>query len=578
MTIDVTKPLDNIQVSELAGYIRETRVECTSNSVDYSAVSEELVTARGSRTTLDQRLDVALNEDGTLKPGVDIHISEWIEIVATYVYSNSTTFTISGDQTDIFTAKRRVKINMSASTTYSEVVSSTYNAGPVTTTIVVLDAVVGATLVSVNYGIIAPIGDDSSLSMNMFPDASVTVKGLVELATDAETITGTDSGRVVTPASIQAKVASDTAKGIVELATDAETITGTDTGRAVTPANIQAKVATETAKGIVELATVAEVTTGTDTTRAVTAAGVAAAIGSVPIPDATTTVKGKVELATDAETIIGTDTSRAVTPSNIQAKIATSTALGIVELATDAETISGADDTRVVTPAGLQAKVASESGRGIVELATNAEVITGTETDRAVTPAGLQAKVASATAKGIVELATDAETITGTDTTRAITPANLTAGLVGKSVIKRLSATLTVTDSDTPVDIPGLSVDVLAGSTYHFRAHLILNTSCDGGFRVKLSGTCTRTTMNYNCLMIDLSTLTIIACSTNQTALDQNMGTTTADAVADGVATIEGTIIVNAAGTLKLQLAQWAEVHFGQANCLLGSTFHVTRL
>lgn len=53
-------------------------------------------------------------------------------------------------------------------------------------------------------------------------DASTTVKGIVELATDAETQTGTDAVRAVTPASLQSKVASETAIGLVELATDAE--------------------------------------------------------------------------------------------------------------------------------------------------------------------------------------------------------------------------------------------------------------------------------------------------------------------------------------------------------------------
>ncbi|RWO34730.1 MAG: hypothetical protein EOS10_00035 [Mesorhizobium sp.] len=61
--------------------------------------------------------------------------------------------------------------------------------------------------------------------------------------------------------------ASETVKGIVELATDAEAQTGTDTARAITAANLQAVTATETRKGVAELATAAEVTTGTDTAR-----------------------------------------------------------------------------------------------------------------------------------------------------------------------------------------------------------------------------------------------------------------------------------------------------------------------
>ena len=110
------------------------------------------------------------------------------------------------------------------------------------------------------------------------PAASATVAGVIELATDAEGITGSATDRAITPANLQAKVAGAAALGIVELATDAETITGTDTARAVTPANIQAKVAGLTAKGIVELATEAEHVTGTDEARASTVLGTASVV------------------------------------------------------------------------------------------------------------------------------------------------------------------------------------------------------------------------------------------------------------------------------------------------------------
>ena len=73
--------------------------------------------------------------------------------------------------------------------------------------------------------------------------ATTTVEGKVELATDAETITGTDTGRVLTPANLQAMTASASRDGIVELATSAETVTGTDTARAVTPAGLHAGLA-----------------------------------------------------------------------------------------------------------------------------------------------------------------------------------------------------------------------------------------------------------------------------------------------------------------------------------------------
>lgn len=62
--------------------------------------------------------------------------------------------------------------------------------------------------------------------------------GVVELATSAETQTGTDALRAVTPAGLSTRTATDSRTGLVELATNAETQTGTDTARAVTPAGL----------------------------------------------------------------------------------------------------------------------------------------------------------------------------------------------------------------------------------------------------------------------------------------------------------------------------------------------------
>lgn len=79
--------------------------------------------------------------------------------------------------------------------------------------------------------------------------ATTEVAGKVELATDAEAITGTDDERAVTPAALAAAAtthvtaASAIAAGKVELATDAETIAVTDAERAVTPHGLGAALA-----------------------------------------------------------------------------------------------------------------------------------------------------------------------------------------------------------------------------------------------------------------------------------------------------------------------------------------------
>lgn len=117
--------------------------------------------------------------------------------------------------------------------------------------------------------------DEQEDALDELPSASAR-RGKVVMFED----TAAAALTVGTPTTTVVVAASDTAAGIVELATNAETITGTDATRAVTPASLQALTATETRDGIVELATTAEAVTGTDTARAVTPAGVAAAIAA----------------------------------------------------------------------------------------------------------------------------------------------------------------------------------------------------------------------------------------------------------------------------------------------------------
>lgn len=73
--------------------------------------------------------------------------------------------------------------------------------------------------------------------------ATTVVAGLVELATNAEAVTGTDTVRASTPAGVKAaidgRVASEAAAGITEYATQGETNTGTLDTAAVTPLKLK---------------------------------------------------------------------------------------------------------------------------------------------------------------------------------------------------------------------------------------------------------------------------------------------------------------------------------------------------
>jgi len=117
------------------------------------------------------------------------------------------------------------------------------------------------------------VQDFSSGSAKKFKSGSTDAqKGLVELATDAETQTGTDASRAVTPASLSARSATESRTGLAEIATQAETDAGTDDSRFITAKKLAGKIkqATESLLGLVKIATQAQTDAGTDDTTAVT--------------------------------------------------------------------------------------------------------------------------------------------------------------------------------------------------------------------------------------------------------------------------------------------------------------------
>ena len=153
------------------------------------------------------------------------------------------------------------------------------------------------------------------------PGASETVKGIAELATQAEVTTGTDDTTIVTPLKLATAVpaATEAKAGKVELATAAETATGTDNTRAVHPAGLKVeldKKANLASPALTGVPTAPTAAAGTNTTQLATTAFVHAAT-----PAASEIVKGVVELATAAETTTGTDATRAVHPSGLKVEL-----------------------------------------------------------------------------------------------------------------------------------------------------------------------------------------------------------------------------------------------------------------
>ena len=74
--------------------------------------------------------------------------------------------------------------------------------------------------------------------------ATETVLGLVEIATQTETNDGVNDTAAVTPAKLAGRTATESRTGIAEIATQTETNTGTDDNRIVTPLKLKTNLAT----------------------------------------------------------------------------------------------------------------------------------------------------------------------------------------------------------------------------------------------------------------------------------------------------------------------------------------------
>ena len=81
---------------------------------------------------------------------------------------------------------------------------------------------------------------DSSALVADLPDATTTQRGILETATDAESLAKAANDKIVTPSNFAAMGSTTTFAGLTAYATNAQTITGTSTTLAVTPAGLAA--------------------------------------------------------------------------------------------------------------------------------------------------------------------------------------------------------------------------------------------------------------------------------------------------------------------------------------------------
>lgn len=190
-----------------------------------TTLGEEILNSRGTKPSLDQRLDVALNEDGTLKASTTLNPSQWYLPSLTFTYVSSTSFTVNGDQTDIYKQTRRLKINLGASAVYSEVVSASYSSP--NTTVQILDAVLNNTLVSIEHSLMLPDWDGkSAISTRMVGSRKVkTITANYTTTLNDEIILADASGGSFVITVLAAASLTGRRQRIIKIDTSANTVT-----------------------------------------------------------------------------------------------------------------------------------------------------------------------------------------------------------------------------------------------------------------------------------------------------------------------------------------------------------------
>lgn len=225
--------------------------------------------------------------------------------------------------------------------------------------------------------------------------------------------------------------ASESAKGVIELATDAEAETGTDTTRAINSKQLvtakqsaidSAKVTIQTSNGI----------TGGSTTpgNSFTLSGV----------NASTEARGVVQLAADNDT---TSTDKAVTPKQLE----TARKKAEVSITAGNGLTGGGTGNSLSVAMGTPSTVNQTSTNSITTTShthelkfntVNSPAVNGNEisfidtvsqgVDGGISATKKTVRSASTTQTGVVRLATQNEVNTGTDTKKVITPATLGKG------------------------------------------------------------------------------------------------------------------------------------------------------
>ena len=318
--------------------------------------------------------------------------------------------------------------------------------------------------------------------------ATTTTPGIITLTTNADTQTGTDALKAVTPSTLSSRTATETRSGLAEIATQVETNAGVDDTTIVTPLKLATLLSSGGGIAAVSVSLSPTINGWTNVQQAltdavydITSTGLTVAITTTPtglfnieVAQATETQLGGAQIATQAETDNGVLDTVVITPLKLANRLATETLSGLAEIATQVETDAFVDDTKIVTPKKLGTLFTSGAidatkillnpainGNTTVQAALLDAVYDITSTGLTVgittTATGkfnLEVTQATEAQLGGAQIATQAETDNGVLDTVVVTPLKLRTTTIYKSDFNNKGDILSASGNDVPVILP----------------------------------------------------------------------------------------------------------------------------
>ncbi len=169
----VGQPFYNTTTGKITIWNGTSWIDPADTSTTVLANTAEILAARGTTSSLNARLSVSLNDDGTLKGAAPVG-DWWMTEADDVAFVDASTFTVSGDKTAIYVKNRALYLTQT-SNDYDYVVSSSYNDGTDLTTVVTLNSNVDSGLSAVEYG--QPVTNTPYLDALTSTDIGTVVQG-----------------------------------------------------------------------------------------------------------------------------------------------------------------------------------------------------------------------------------------------------------------------------------------------------------------------------------------------------------------------------------------------------------------